>query len=108
MVEKVKRVDYSSNNSGGTWWLNDKNWFDLEKAGWKVEWIKDDPFYGGEERFLGTLAQRATRFGLTLKKAIKEWERITGLNSEEEGCDTCGQPHYFYFIETTETKRSDN
>ena len=31
-------VEYSSNNSGGRWWLNDQNWRDLEAAGWVVAW----------------------------------------------------------------------
>lgn len=32
------KVKYSSNNSGGGWWLKDKDWLALEKAGWHVEW----------------------------------------------------------------------
>jgi hypothetical protein len=32
------KVEYSSNNSGGSWWLKDKHWKDLEKAGWHVLW----------------------------------------------------------------------
>ena len=32
------KVEYSSNNSGGRWWLSDENWKDLEKAGWWVKW----------------------------------------------------------------------
>lgn len=32
------KVTYSSNNSGGSWWLTDENWRDLEQAGWVVEW----------------------------------------------------------------------
>lgn len=32
------KVEYSSNNSGGGWWLTDKHWQKLEKAGWEVEW----------------------------------------------------------------------
>lgn len=32
------RVEYSSNNSGGSWWLKDKDWVALEKAGWTVIW----------------------------------------------------------------------
>lgn len=32
------RVKYDSNNSGGHWWLEDKDWEALEKAGWEVEW----------------------------------------------------------------------
>lgn len=31
-------VEYSSNNSGGSWWLTDQNWHDLEAAGWIVVW----------------------------------------------------------------------
>lgn len=34
----TQRVEYSSNNSGGHWWLTDQNWQDLEKAGWYVIW----------------------------------------------------------------------
>jgi hypothetical protein len=33
-------VEYNSNNSGGRWWLSDQNWLDLEKAGWRVEWLR--------------------------------------------------------------------
>lgn len=29
---------YDSNNSGGSFWLTDENWRDLEAAGWHVEW----------------------------------------------------------------------
>ena len=32
------RVEYSSNNSGGGWWLRDEDWKALEDAGWEVEW----------------------------------------------------------------------
>ena len=32
------KVEYSSNNSGGGWWLKDEDWKALEAAGWKVEW----------------------------------------------------------------------
>jgi hypothetical protein len=31
-------VKYSSNNSGGSWWLKDADWLALERAGWHVEW----------------------------------------------------------------------
>lgn len=32
------KVEYSSNNSGGDWWLKRGDWEALEKAGWRVEW----------------------------------------------------------------------
>lgn len=31
-------VEYQSNNSGGYWWLGDKDWIKLEEAGWTIEW----------------------------------------------------------------------
>jgi hypothetical protein len=32
------KVEYNSNNSGGSWWLKDRDWKALEKAGWFVNW----------------------------------------------------------------------
>ncbi len=32
------KVEYTTNNSGGEWWLKDKDWIALEKAGWYVDW----------------------------------------------------------------------
>jgi len=81
------KVEYSSNNSGGNWWLDDKNWKALETAGWKVEW-KDG-------RWLGALATSACREGLSLLDAVAEWERVTGECSTDVGCACCGQPHNF-------------
>ena len=93
------KVEYSSNNSGGHWWLKDEDWYALEKAGWKVEWRKDKekPFLSCDENgeFLGALATRAEREGLHLKEAVEEWENVTGQSSTEAGCPCCGQPHYF-------------
>lgn len=31
-------TEYSSNNSGGQWWLSDEDWYKLEKGGWIVAW----------------------------------------------------------------------
>lgn len=31
-------VSYSSNNSGGYWWLSDEHWERLEENGWWIEW----------------------------------------------------------------------
>jgi hypothetical protein len=94
-------VHYSSNNSGGSWWLTDQNWKDLEKAGWKVNWVKDDPegtFRRADKdgRWLGALATSASRNGLTLDEAIEEFESITGEDANAEGCPCCGSPHYLY------------
>ena len=94
------KVTYDSNNSGGSWWLTDQNWLDLEAAGWKVDWYRDQlgffdrPYKNG--RWLGALASKATREGLTLGEAIHEWESITGQKSNALGCSCCGVPHSFY------------
>jgi len=32
-------VEYKSNNSGGSWWLKDEDWLNLDKAGWEVKWV---------------------------------------------------------------------
>lgn len=84
-------VKYSSNNSGGGWWLTDKHWQDLEQAGWEVAWVKDQPksHFGSldkDGRWLGALAREATRRGLRLREAADEWERITGLSATSPGC----------------------
>jgi hypothetical protein len=90
------RVEYHSNNSGGEWWLDDGNWLALEKAGWKVQWCRENEVLGKKrERWLGALATRATREGLSLRDAVAEWERVTGKSSTDAGCACCGQPHDF-------------
>jgi hypothetical protein len=99
----MSRVEYSSNNSGGGWWLSDDDWKNLEAAGWEVEWVKDQPdgimHREGEERWLGALATRAYRVGLSLNMAIAEFEDITGQSADDEGCECCGQPHNFYEVD---------
>ncbi|WP_190822016.1 hypothetical protein [Saccharopolyspora pogona] len=91
-------VEYSSNNSGGSWWLTDDDWKNLQKAGWLINWYKGsgirfvDP---DGERFLGALASSAIREGLPLTEAVKEWKQITGQNASDVGCECCGYPHWF-------------
>lgn len=94
-------LEYSSNNSGGYWWLTDKNWQDLEAAGWKVEWFKDQnreylrPDSDG--RWLGALARHASKDFETPEAGIEEWKSITGQDPWAEGCNCCGEPHNFGF-----------
>ena len=92
----MSTVTYSSNNSGGYWWLKDDDWLALEAAGWKVDWVADNPRFGTGDRWLGALAMRATREGLTLRESVEEWEEITGQNAADQGCNCCGSPHDFY------------
>lgn len=94
------KTTYTSTNSGGSWWLGDEHWLALEKAGWVVKWVKDEPQDSirnrdGSGRWLGGLAMEASREGLGLDDAIKEWESVVGLSAYDPGCSCCGQPHYF-------------
>lgn len=96
------KIEYRSNNSGGSWWLTDEDWHKLEAAGWEVEWIKDGKHIIDcpDGRFLGALATSATKEfpgqeEMATLFAIKEWEDITGQHAHDQGCPCCGQPHYF-------------
>lgn len=92
-------VEYSSNNSGGEWWLTDSDWRALEEAGWEIDWIAGQEDWFGrpykDGRFLGALATSAKRYGLSLREAIAEWEDVTWEESNALGCQCCGVPHRF-------------
>lgn len=100
-MKKIK-VKYSSNNSGGSWWLKDEDWKNLEKAGWNVEWVAEesDSFLSSmnkDGRWLGALATTASKSFPSVQVGIKEWEKITGQKADVEGCNCCGAPHTFYW-----------
>jgi hypothetical protein len=96
-------VEYSSNNSGGSWWLNDSHWHALEKAGWKVAWRKDikSTFASADEngRWLGALATEASFECKKPEEAISSWQECTNMDPWEEGCNCCGQPHNFSYTD---------
>lgn len=76
----MPKIEYSQNNSGGSWWLDDKDWDALQAAGWDVS---EKPM-------------RADKDFPSLEDAVAEWERLTGQDSKAEGCECCGRPHYFW------------
>jgi hypothetical protein len=78
-------IRYYSRYSAG-YYMEDDDWFNLEIAGWKVDWITKP----GEP-----LAEFAWREGLSLEEAILEWKTITGGDPNEPGCSCCGSPHEF-------------
>ena len=94
-------IQYTSNNSGGSWWLKDKDWYALESRGWKVSWVKDekDKFFRPDKdgRFLGALAKIAQKVFPSVADAMREFEEVTGQNVSDEGCNCCGAPHTFYW-----------
>ena len=85
------KIKYESTNSGGKWWLSDDDWKKLEAAGWAVEWEKER----GLKRGLRTLAKRASKDFETVGDAIREFEKVTGQDASDEGCNCCGAPHSF-------------
>lgn len=94
------KVEYDSNNSGGRWWLEDEDWKALEKAGWEVEWYRNQEgrlFKPNKEgRWLGALASKAYLHGATdIRSAADQWESITGQCATDSGCPCCGAPHSF-------------
>lgn len=118
------RVEYSSNNSGGSWWLKDEDWRKLEAAGWYVVWGKNLFCFGSyspmkppvcaseqeckghrafessgamtdKDRWLGALATNAHKDFPSLADAIRDWERVLGMDAADEGCGCCGPPHCF-------------
>ncbi len=97
------KVEYRSNNSGGCWWLKDEHWRALEAAGWEVGWYRDKKPEPGliplGERWLGALANEASKEFETPAEAMREFERVTGLKVTEEGCGCCGPPHAFEWPE---------
>lgn len=98
-------IEYSSNNSGGSWWLKDEDWNALESNGWRVLWIKDEkPIELGGHRFfraddngrwLGALATKAQKDFPSVGDAIREFEKLTKQDASDEGCNCCGAPHHF-------------
>lgn len=91
LERELMKIEYSSNNSGGGWWLSDENWKALEKAGWAVEWKK--------EKWLGALATSASKDFPTVAEAIREFESVTAQDASDEGCNCCGPPHSFSWDE---------
>lgn len=94
---------YDSNNSGGSWWLRVEDWEALERAGWNVHW--GDRVYDKEQMllpvpregktWLGAEAMSAAKKFKNAPEGVKEWEKVTGQNAADQGCNCCGNPHNF-------------
>jgi hypothetical protein len=105
-------IAYSSNNSGGSWWLKDKDWQKLEAHDWIVFWFAEQTgdFLKADKngRWLGGLASSAAKQVNSAKEGIEEFERLTGQNVADEGCNCCGNPHNFTFGTTKDGKPPKN
>ena len=70
-------VEYSSNNSGGSWWLTDENWKALEDAGWMVHWVYlinkiEDKIYARDDKGLPILIHQDEADEQSLKWVFKK------------------------------------
>jgi hypothetical protein len=104
-------VKYNSNNSGGSWWLSPENWEALAEAGWNVHWCSpadNRPYSAYDEplkpcpkqegaTWLGAVATSAAKEFDNPKDAIPEFERVTGQDASDIGCNCCGPPHEFEY-----------
>ena len=87
------KVIYRSNNSGGEWWLQDKDWRALQDNGWELEPLMTKDQDG---RWLGAICTAASKDYPGLREAIAGWESATGMSASDSGCDCCGPPHEFH------------
>ena len=101
-------VEYFSNNSGGSDWLGDKEWSALENAGWKLFGFGDFVYKDGDyDLGIDGLPKRqdesarddrpryAFKLFDNISEAIGEFEKLTGEDVSDEGCNCCGAPHSF-------------
>lgn len=95
-------VEYSSNNSGGSFWLSDDDWLALHNAGWELRdnrdysWGLDPHTLKDEDRYFGSEITTGARKSFeTFREAVDEWESLTGENAGAQGCNCCGPPHNF-------------
>jgi len=107
-------VKYNSNNSGGSFWLSTKDWEALADCGWNVHWIDPNAKFGNrpesayeeplkpcikveDAEWLGAPATSAAKEFDDPRDAIPEFERVTGQNASDVGCNCCGPPHSFEY-----------
>lgn len=108
MSKELITVKYSTNNSGGSYWLNESDWKALQDAGWLImDW--DNAVYDSTGHYLADenglpttskpadldTAHYAYKKFKSIKDAIEEFEQLTGEDVSAEGCSCCGPPHSF-------------
>jgi hypothetical protein len=93
--------EFSENNSGGSWWLDRKQYDALFAAGWTYEPSEYDLKSGyDKDGFLGDKGDDVPygwRHGLrfeanSIQEAVESWESATGENFFAGGCPCCGAP----------------
>lgn len=92
------RVTFSENNSGGSWWLDAKDYFNLLESGkWGLAESSIMAPFGGDLEF--ELRHHLVGEFESIDAAIAHWQSITGESANTEGCECCGPPYTFYYGE---------
>lgn len=97
-------VNFSENNSGGSWWLKQKDYDALAAAGWDIDGrrlsVRDpaEPDCPRSATLMVTVQAETERRACSIaeERAIESWEQATGYDSNEEGCNCCGPPYQIY------------
>lgn len=100
-------IEYSTNNSGGSYWLKAKDWKRLAEAGWKLfgfdnfeydaqgKYVRDEDGLPKRKGSLPDNPHYAFKQFNTIQEALREFEELTGQDVSDEGCNCCGPPHSF-------------
>lgn len=94
------KVKFSENNSGGSWWLGRKDYEALFAAGWRYQELESTSYCDYSKPFLDRSSDpvpygwRHSTVGefASLREAVESFERATGKDFFEEGCNCCGAP----------------
>ena len=98
---EMRLYSFSENNSGGSWWLDRKQYDALIAAGWEYHATDYDIKQGHDTKpFLGETddtvpygwRQSMSKVFNTLQEAVEDWKRATGEDFFAEGCNCCGAP----------------
>jgi hypothetical protein len=77
------KIRYTGSFYGGSGWLSDEEWGNLEVAGWVVEW--------------DAYPRCAIKEFDNVGDAIREFEKVTGEDASKEVCSCCGGIHSFWW-----------
>ncbi len=86
-------VTLSQNNSGGSFWLSNEDFDNLIADGW-VEPEGQTSMFGRVSHDL-TLDVPVADEDAAVTIAKIEFQRVTGQDPDDEGCNCCGPPFYF-------------
>lgn len=96
---KFYRVGCSENNSGGAFWLKDRHYEAMDKAGFDIIRDVEKNYY--RRGFAVTVAAPNEKIAEFIAK--EKFYDATGFTGDEQGCNCCGQPFYFEVIASDKT-----